>query len=314
MVLNIFHFTSKQRHPIMQVFEAQMQQCVRKKLILRRNCLQIPNETPERLLRDLLPINPSLVYDVGANVGHFTVIAGELGHSVVSFEANPKTCSQLREKINSHRLKSVQVYCVAVGNNNSEVQVDTSSLDSASTSVIAGDSSSASAEVQMVKMKTLDSISINHTIFLLKSDTQGYELEVLKGALKTLQRSRPIILVELSYSLLNKIGNTRPSAVANFLYAHLDYLCTYLAVHTKISTAKYGIIEDFQFLSEECIIPTYMMDKLLLRPYNKANNTGWTDLLCFDPLKLIHLVEYESSRLLRDLRYRVRTLSHFCAN
>ncbi len=45
-------------------------------------------------------------------------------------------------------------------------------------------------------MKTLDDYAFEN-VCLVKIDVEGHELEVLKGGVQTLQRERPVILVEI---------------------------------------------------------------------------------------------------------------------
>lgn len=48
----------------------------------------------------------------------------------------------------------------------------------------------------VVQLKTLDSLKIKDKINLIKIDVEGHEVEVLKGGLKTIEKSRPLLVIE----------------------------------------------------------------------------------------------------------------------
>ena len=48
-----------------------------------------------------------------------------------------------------------------------------------------------------VKMDRLDNITIDNDIGFIKIDVEGHELEVINGAMQTIQKNKPILLVEI---------------------------------------------------------------------------------------------------------------------
>jgi FkbM family methyltransferase len=57
---------------------------------------------------------------------------------------------------------------------------------------------------KQVQLKTLDSFAIKNCSFL-KIDIEGHELEMLKGAIQTLKKSRPVVLVEIKEHNLEEV-------------------------------------------------------------------------------------------------------------
>ena len=57
-------------------------------------------------------------------------------------------------------------------------------------------------------------------INLIKIDVDGYDFEVLQGALRLLREQKPLIIVELNHALLTR--GTHPTEVLNFC-ANFDY-------------------------------------------------------------------------------------------
>jgi hypothetical protein len=71
-------------------------------------------------------------------------------------------------------------------------------------------------------MRTLDSFGIPR-VDLLKVDVEGYELEVLRGAELTLQRSHPTMMIEMHHW----VGAEKEAALFEIL-ARLGYNFDYL--------------------------------------------------------------------------------------
>src|SRR5262249_27695046 len=49
------------------------------------------------------------------------------------------------------------------------------------------------------KMIALDQLNLNN-VSLIKIDVEGYEMEVLKGAMETIKRNKPVLIVEIFFS------------------------------------------------------------------------------------------------------------------
>lgn len=60
----------------------------------------------------------------------------------------------------------------------------------------------------VVEMMALDAMVLSPSF--IKVDVEGHELRVLKGAVKTIARSKPVLLVEINESALNKQGTNGP--------------------------------------------------------------------------------------------------------
>lgn len=63
-----------------------------------------------------------------------------------------------------------------------------------------------------VEMMALDSLVLSPSF--IKADCEGHELHALKGAVKTIERSHPIMLVEINESALNKQGTSGAALLA----------------------------------------------------------------------------------------------------
>jgi FkbM family methyltransferase len=128
-----------------------------------------------------------LVVDIGANIGMVTLQAAQLvgasGH-VIAVEPQPRIVSYCRENVHLNRLSNVTVIESAVGETNGTVSFNCDPCDDVSRVVAKGGTT--------VPLTTLDAIASSQDdrrINLLKIDTEGFELSVLKGGAKTLART-----------------------------------------------------------------------------------------------------------------------------
>jgi FkbM family methyltransferase len=118
-------------------------------------------------------------YDVGANVGSYTLLAAAAGARVHAFEPSPATAAKLRRNIqvNSLEMRIVLHEC-ALGAVTGTVQL---SRGTDTTNHVLADGES-KAVSDTVAMETLDDSFEPDCISFLKMDVEGFESEVLKGA------------------------------------------------------------------------------------------------------------------------------------
>lgn len=97
-----------------------------------------------------------------------------------------------------------------------------------------------------VEMCTLDSIiPENETLHFIKIDVEGAEFAVLKGAINTLKRSKPIILFEAGVGASDFYG-TNPTDLYDLLAYELNYKIYTLDAFLKKS--KNLTYEEFEYL------------------------------------------------------------------
>jgi len=125
--------------------------------------------------------------DVGANVGGYSVRAAARGMKVVGFEPNPDNLALLRRNVEINHA-SVNVLPFALG----------AKAGKARLSPNGGVSRIIKEDGIEVEMRTLDSFDLPGAD-LLKVDVEGYELEVFRGAKKTLEKFHPVIMIEMHY-------------------------------------------------------------------------------------------------------------------
>lgn len=116
-------------------------------------------------------------------------------------------------------------------------------------------------------------------ILLLKTDTQGYELSVLKGAVKLLATRVHFLMVEFSYGLMGASG-TDPLELLHFIYDR-GFICTYMAYHTMLKSGTYGTVPTEPDFTQDSVPFARFVESLrTVSSLEAAGHSGWTDLLC----------------------------------
>jgi FkbM family methyltransferase len=174
-----------------------------------------PPDHPEMLVwrRHLRP--GDLFVDVGANIGSYSIWAGEIGAEVVALEPAADTFALLEENIalNAYPIRPVRA---AAGSRCGTTRI-TSGRDTVNRVAPSGE-----AEVDMV---TLDSVVQDRVVAGMKIDVEGFEIEVLRGCERALSQQRvQLIQIEWNSTSLELVGTDR-RPVAEFLARHGYRLC-----------------------------------------------------------------------------------------
>jgi len=139
-----------------------------------------------------LPLNDGIICDIGANIGNHSVyFSSVLKRDVYAFEPNKIARDILDKNIKVNCLeKKIKVFEVALGAEESQgtMIVNKTNLGASHVSIVPSGN---------VAIRTLDSfISHDTKVALLKIDVEGFEVDVLKGAVETIKNNNPIIIAE----------------------------------------------------------------------------------------------------------------------
>jgi len=147
-----------------------------------------------------------LVMDIGANIGCTSILFGELAEQVISFEPSTTTYNLLQKNIKQSGLENIILFNYALGSSNAFSEI-TYSPDNRSGGFISNQTKISSGHVtEKIEIKKLDDIidDLNiQKIDFIKIDVEGFEKEVIEGARSTIERFRPIIVLELNHWCLN---------------------------------------------------------------------------------------------------------------
>jgi FkbM family methyltransferase len=150
------------------------------------------------------------VIDVGANIGHYTLLAasvvGPLGR-IHAVECSPQTLTLLSNNIRQNKLQNVQVHPFAAASERGTLALNVTAIGlswfNPHSNWPAVQGSGTTVEVQAVPLDEIISTPVN----LVKIDAEGVDLEVLKGMKRILSESPNVsIIVEWAPPLLAEIG------------------------------------------------------------------------------------------------------------
>lgn len=177
-----------------------------------------------RLLGSIRP--GDCVWDVGANVGFYTKrfasLVGEHGR-VVAFEPSPDSAADLRRAVDERR--NVAILPVALGDSKSTVPFRKGEDELSATSRIVeprAEATETSESLVRVEMARGDELIRSERAChpnVVKIDTEGYELDVLRGLSGIMESpSLRTVCVEVHFSLLEERGlRNAPASIERLL-------------------------------------------------------------------------------------------------
>lgn len=173
--------------------------------------------------------NNPIVIDVGANVGKYSKTAKEInpGAVIYSFEPHPKTFTHLQKMADeidlnvfnlgmSDKEGAINIYDYADNNGSSHASLYQD--------VIEKNFGKPSIATE-IKITTLDKFILEQGIAkvdLLKIDTEGHELNVLKGAFESIKRDI-FEVVHIEFNEMNVYSRTFLRDIADLFPSHLFF-------------------------------------------------------------------------------------------
>ncbi len=154
-------------------------------------CLDLYGEWAWGEIEYTAPYAKGVVLDVGANIGTHTLAYAKLAKQVIAFEPVIGLFTTLCTNLALNCIENVLPLNVAVGKKNgiTSVPIPDYSVENnfGSCSVSVGN--------QQVQMYNIDHYNLSD-VSLIKIDVEGYEQQVLEGAVETIDRCKPALYVE----------------------------------------------------------------------------------------------------------------------
>lgn len=153
--------------------------------------------------------SPQCALDVGANVGHHSLLLSRLFRRVEAFEPWNRVRERLKGHLARNRIGNVSVHPMALGSASSSAPfyVPTDS-NLGQGSLVPGHVAANGLANDSVSVERGDDYLSAQSIpnpGLVKIDVEGYEAEVLKGLRATLEKARPVVIFELSATTKKQI-------------------------------------------------------------------------------------------------------------
>lgn len=145
-----------------------------------------------------------IVVDVGANVGDFSLFASAKAKSVLCFEPNPNCCQIIAHHIKLNDINNIVVHQVGLGDHRETLRLNmTGPLSALATFGTVEATFHITAEVA-----TGDEALVDENPKLIKIDAEGFETNVIRGLVRTIERCHPILLTEVARSHLARCGSS----------------------------------------------------------------------------------------------------------
>ncbi|EMH3578650.1 FkbM family methyltransferase [Campylobacter lari] len=178
--------------------------------------------------------------DIGANIGNHSIYWSLISNvkAIYSFEPIKNTFDILQKNIYINNIKDkIQIFNIALGKENSYADIKFYDSNNIGATQITQKNPShpSAANVQNIQIVKLDEfINSNfqyEKIDMIKIDVEGFENNVLAGAVNTIEKYHPTIVIEIfdenyekinsffhsiSYSLIEKLDDT------NYIFRHID--------------------------------------------------------------------------------------------
>jgi len=158
---------------------------------------QVEPEKTDALLRLLEP--GQVIFDVGANIGYYTLLASlrvGSGGKVFAFEPSPRNISYLHRHLVLNGASNVVVVPAACSDRNS-LAVFEQNAACAEGRLAAPGATAEGTDLALAATVTIDGVVslTGYVPDVLKIDVEGAEEQVLQGAIATLRSARPTLIL-----------------------------------------------------------------------------------------------------------------------
>jgi len=159
------------------------------------------SEKEFNLVRSIIPVGAKVI-DIGANVGHYTLLFSELvgkNGRVLAFEPIPKTFNMLSSNPRFSKFENITLINAAI----SDVSMEVNFTIPAKNLYQSHMDSEGNVPVMCFPLEIF--LPKNWEFCFLKIDAEGCDEEIIKNSIETLNTHRPIIMAELNSKKANEL-------------------------------------------------------------------------------------------------------------
>jgi FkbM family methyltransferase len=202
-------------------------------------------EKPVTVLLQMLLKPDSIMLDIGANVGYFTVIAASLAKNgkVYAFEPVTELFEKLKTNIHENNLFNAMAINAAAGESQREslIYISDESNKGMSSLKPPENFSGYSQPVTIVRIDDWIKQTDIDRVDFIKIDVEGYELFALQGMTEMLMNFTPVLIVEINANTLAYFCLS-PNDVMEFLknLGYMPFNVNENGLLKKIGTARWA--------------------------------------------------------------------------
>ena len=183
------------------------------------------NQREIELISKISKKNKVFLIDCGCNYGFYSFYTASLSdrNSVIAIEASPTTAKDFEKNLNLNKFNNIVLKNCAVSDNDDiAINFNESKNDWESSLT---HSEFVESKVSKIRTQKIDTIikdeKLNDYSLLIKLNIEGHELQALEGAKNTIEKYKPIIIIELSTYIFNK--NDKAFDRLKFFLTEFDY-------------------------------------------------------------------------------------------
>jgi len=153
-------------------------------------------------------LGTGLVIDVGANCGHFTMLAASRGAAVYAFEPLLRNVRLLHAGAVRNGFQSVRIIAAAASDLAGTLVIGASHTDGMVGEAGRNGVEAALSADYVAAVRIDDMVPRDRPVSLIKIDVEGHEYRALKGAMRTIAIWDPVILSEFAPAWLASSGHS----------------------------------------------------------------------------------------------------------
>jgi FkbM family methyltransferase len=198
--------------------------------------------------------------DIGANQGEFTLFAAKKIKNgfVHAFEPTPFQLGLLEHNLILNKFENVSIHKFGLFDKNCTMDVFTSDNPESDGAVNEGLSSLFKAGGRNIVEATIELKVFDELFFdvldrldVVKIDIEGAELFALKGMMKSIDKFRPLILMEINEIAMQEAGYTKEDLLSFLLPFEYKFYKIYRGKPIKLSSLEEVVFGNFIFTTEE---------------------------------------------------------------
>lgn len=154
--------------------------------------------------------NDAVFLDVGAHVGNHALFMSKYVRKVHSFEPNPVVRNSLESNLKLNEINNVIVYPLGLGDVNETIPFYVPKKDHLSCGSFCSDHDKRNEYYTDLDVRIGDDVVREKNIKnieIVKIDVEGFERKVIEGLARTLDKYRPMVVLEVSGTTRNKFGS-----------------------------------------------------------------------------------------------------------
>lgn len=178
--------------------------------------------------------------DVGANIGHYSLILRKTGFTktIIAFEPLKKYYNISKNTLGKE--KNIFVENIGIGNKNGTQEINIASNNGLSSSFLEFSSNRifTKTKTENVKIQTIETYLTNKKItsqnLFMKLDVQGYEFEILKS----ISNFKPFLVIQLEMSFFEYYKNQPTFEIVNKFMEEKGYKIAHLKINGNDNFGK----------------------------------------------------------------------------